>query len=215
MHVIERLKRIVDLQSIKSAYFSESLFVGNYEKENSILGMIQEQWLWKYRDYIRGVILDMSTPRYWHEFVHKIASKVLISDLDGEEVEKMGHKSPTDIIHDFCKPYTEHKFDTIVCAGILEHCENPFSMISVLSNALVSGGHLFIHTPYAYMDGHMNPDYWRFCYQGYIKLIETAGLTKVSYDRYIEIKEIFKSDIDIDMSGVYVAHGIVAKKEKE
>jgi hypothetical protein len=202
-----------EMQDFKKRYFSESSFTGNYEKENSLLGMIQEQWLWKYREYIRGITLDMSTPRHWHEFVYQIASKVLISDLQGEKVEKMGRESLTDIVHDFCKPYWGRKFDTILCSGILEHCENPFSMTTVLSNALVPGGYLFIYTPYAYMDGHMDPDYWRFCRRGYIKLLETAGLVEVSYDRYIEIQETFKTTINIDMSGVYVAHGIVAVRK--
>lgn len=184
-------------------------FVGNYEKCGSLIGTYEEQWLWKNRGYISGKVLDMSTPRYFHEFVYDIADKVSISNLSDTNVEKMGHSSAADIVHDFCLPY-DGRFNTILCMSILEHCINPFSMIKNLSKSIEPGGYLFVWTPFAYTDGHMEEDYWRFCKRGYYLLLEEAGMTVVSYDRFLDVD--MKKVLGFDAKGVYVCHGVIGQK---
>lgn len=178
------------------------------------MGMVEEQWLWKHREKIYGRVLDMSTPKHWHQFIHEKATEVIISDLDQPVVGKMGHSSKVDVLHDFCKPLpaTIGLFDTILCMNILEHCEDPLEMVRNLAGALTTKGSLFLLTPYAYTDGHTEQDLWRFCKQGYEWLARKAGLRILHYDRLIDISSQIGAVLNDRIPNVYMCHGIVATK---
>jgi SAM-dependent methyltransferase len=173
--------------------------VGPHEESGEYNGIWVEQWLWAHRNLIRGIVLDMSTPRYLHEWIYELPTveKVLISDLCAKEVEKMGHKSKADIIGDFCAvqlPVPEESFDTVLCISILEHCEDPFAMVRNISRLLRPGGVAFFQAPFAYIDGHMGnlgPDYWRFGRDGYLLMARKASLEVLETGQFCDIGRYF------------------------
>ena len=128
---------------VRRREFPGSDFVGPYEAAGIAIGVYQEQWLWQRRQLIGGTVLDMSSVRHWNRFVHELPTveRVLISDLDQPVLEKMGHSSPVDVLGDFCAdppPLPPQSLDTVLCLSVLEHCADPF----------------------AYVDGHLQPDTW-------------------------------------------------------
>ncbi|MEW6235187.1 MAG: methyltransferase domain-containing protein [Candidatus Omnitrophota bacterium] len=162
----------------------DASFIGPYEKNKAYGSLPVEQWLYANRERIRGTVLDMSTPRALHEWIYQLPSvgKVLISDLHPGEVEKMGFRSPVDIAGDFCAeelPVPPESFDTILCISILEHCENPLAMVKNFQRLLRLQGVVFILCPYVAIDGHMDPDYWRFGRDAYLLMARKAGLRVV------------------------------------
>lgn len=179
--------------------FPESNFIGPYERDRHYNGAFDDQWLWAHRDLIRGVVLDMSTPRYYHEFIYRLPSvkKVMISDLCNHEVKKFGHKSKVDIIGDFCAsdlPTPEEFFDTVLCISILEHCEDPVAMVRNIGRVLRPGGVAFFETPFAYIDGHtgeMVPDYWRFCRDGYLLMARKVGMEVLEIGQFGDLGKYF------------------------
>jgi len=172
--------------------FPDSTFIGPYEKNKAYGSLLVEQWLYANREKIRGTVLDMSTPRALHEWIYQLPSvdKIFISDLHAGEVEKMGFRSPVDIAGDFCAeelPVEEESFDTILCISILEHCEDPLAMMKNFQRLLRSQGFVFILCPYAAIDGHMDPDYWRFGRDGYLLMARKAGLKVIQTGQFIDL----------------------------
>lgn len=183
--------------------FPESTFVGSYEKIGVYAGMRQEQWLWAHRELIRGTVLDMSTPRFLNEWIYQLPTveKVMISDLDSTEVEKLGYRSPVDIRGDFAAsepPVALESMDTVLCLSILEHCDDPFMMVTNLGRILRPGGIVFFSCPFAYIDGHMGgkgPDYWRFCRDGFLLMARKAGLEVLETGRFGDLGRYFVLEI--------------------
>jgi SAM-dependent methyltransferase len=172
--------------------FGAAEFVGPYERHFSAAGFYEEQWLWAHRAKISGVVLDMSTPKYWHEWIYHLpgVARVCISDLSGAQVEKYGFTSPVDIAGDFCAdtpPVPPGSFDTILCLSILEHSTDPHRLVTNLCNALRPGGWLFINVPFAYPDGHYKPDYWRFGRDGLKFLVSNQPLTDVQQGQLCDV----------------------------
>lgn len=159
-------------------------FVGPYERAGYVTGFLEEQWLWSQRRRLRGDVLDMSTPRYWHAWVHELpgVDRVRISNLDGAVVTKLWHRSPVDIEGDFCAhppPAAPRSFDAVLCCSILEHCADPPALLANLRTVLRPGGALLVIVPFACPDGHDRPDYWRFAADGLRLLATQAGFAEI------------------------------------
>jgi SAM-dependent methyltransferase len=168
-------------RDIREHLFPQSKFIGAYEKAGVANGIPEEQWLYEYRSLIRGRVLNMSGSSHWNGFIYdlKDVDEVLVSDLSEEVVEKMGYETRVDVLGDFCadeSPMEPGSVDTVLCLSILEHCNDPFQMIANLGQILRPGGRLFVMCPFAYTDGHLSPDNWRFCRDGYKLLAKKAGL---------------------------------------
>lgn len=181
------------------AEFPNSTFVGPYEQIGVYDGIREEQWLWAHRDLIRGTVLDMSTPRFLHDWIHHLptVNQVFISNLCSREVEKLGHKSKVDIIGDFSATellVSERSFDTVLCLSILEHCADPCSLVQNIGRLLRPGGIAFFLCPFAYIDGHMGdqgPDYWRFGRDAYLLMARTAALEVVETGQFGDLGRYF------------------------
>jgi len=142
--IVKCRKRIIRLK-IRWLEIKRSPFIGPYEKEGILMSFREEQWLYTNRHLIRGYVLDMSTPKYFHDWIYELTGvdKVLISDLQDQAIEKAGHRSQVDIICDFCAidlPVPEESYDTVLCLNILEHCEDPMSMVKNIYRVLRMGG---------------------------------------------------------------------------
>lgn len=201
------------LLSLKNRYFPYSTFIGPYEKHNLVPSILEEQWLWKYRYLIHGTVLDMSTPKYWHSYLYELPAieKVLISDLSEKVVTKLGYSSMVDVIGDFCSPNPPlpgSSVDTVLCSSILEHCKDPFLMVRNLGEIVRPGGVIFFMTPYAYIDGHMEADYWRFGRDGYLLLAEQAGLNVIETGHYGDLGKYYINEFGWDASATIYHRGI-------
>jgi Methyltransferase domain len=179
--------------------FPDSTFVGPYERHGYWNGIYTEQWLWKHRHLIRGVVLDMSTPRYVDEWIYQLPAveKVLISDLDKAEITNLGHTSKVDITGDFCAetlPVPENSFDTVLCISILEHAEDPLALVRNIRRLLRPGGVAFFCCPFAYIDGHMGtygPDYWRFGRDAYLLMARKVGFETMDVGEMCDMGKYF------------------------
>ncbi|MDD5434034.1 MAG: glycosyltransferase, partial [Nitrospira sp.] len=201
------------LKAVKGRYFPTSEFVGPYEQNGFAHSIFEEQWLWQYRDLIRGNVLDMSTPAYWHNYIYELPSveKVLISDLCQDEVSKLGYSSRVDVIGNFSSsnpPLPPSSVDTILCNSILEHCEDPFMMVINLGQIIRPGGVIFLMAPYAYIDGHMEADYWRFGRDGYLLLARRAGLEVIETGHYGDMGKYYLQEYGFDASATREHRGI-------
>lgn len=201
------------IRNIKNQYFPESSLVGPYEINGFVHSVIEEQWLWKYRHLIRGVVLDMSTPQFWHNYLYGLPQidKILISDLAEEAITKLGHTSRVDIIGDFCAtppPMPDASVDTILCSSILEHCTDPFLMVRNLGKIVRPGGIVFFLCPYAYCDGHMEADYWRFGRDAYLLMAEKAGLEVIETGQYGDLGKYYIQEFGWDASATSYHRGI-------
>ncbi len=226
MNVIDRRQELMPTQKMK--HFPASTFVGPYEREQVIIGMFEEQWLWQNRDMIRGLVVDMSTPQHFHEYLYTLPTvqRVLITDLDQRMVEKLGYRSRVDIVGDFCTdpaPMPPQSADTILCLSVMEHVEDPFALMRNLAAILRPGGHLFIWTPFAYTDGHMGPDgpdFWRFGRDAHLLLAKKAGLETVDVGQFLDLGPYFEHELGRDMSakpwnrGVPVANWSIHRKQQ-
>jgi SAM-dependent methyltransferase len=126
----------------------------------------------------------MSTPKHWHAWIHELPAvgRVSISNHDGECVVKHRYHSKVDIQADFCDPnlpVNPGTFDTVICASILEHCQAPAGMMQNLNRVLAEGGTLLLAVPFAGVDGHSQPDFWRFGQDGLTLLAEKAGFDQI------------------------------------
>jgi SAM-dependent methyltransferase len=155
----------------------------------------------------------MSTPVYWNQFLRDqpAVTRWLISDLSAKVVSKLGHDSEVDVIGDFCAdplPLPERSLDTILCISILEHCKRPGAMVENLGRLLRPGGVVFFQAPFAYIDGHLDPDYWRFCRQGYLLMAEEAGLEVVDAGELGELGRYYMLDHDESIQSCRAHHGV-------
>ncbi len=204
--------------------YGVTAFVGPYEQAGYVTGFLQEQWLWSHRDRLQGHVLDMSTPRHWHEWIHQLDSvdRVSISDLDQSSVTKLGFASPTDLRADFCGadlPIDNDTFDAILCLSILEHCRRPIDMIRNLRRVLTPAGVLFVTVPFAYIDGHCRPDYWRFGRDGLELLAQEAGFKRTTTGGLGDIGGLLTDVLGYDCSaaghhdGVPILNWLIASDE--
>ncbi|MTI08917.1 methyltransferase domain-containing protein [Curvivirga aplysinae] len=201
------------IAKLKEKYYPESDFVGPYEEAEIVGGLINDQLLWKFRDYIQGHVLDMSTPAYWHHHVkeREVVTKWTICDLEQDYVEKLGHRSAVDIIGDFSvapPPMAANTVDTILCISILEHCKNPFVMMENLKFILRPGGYLFLQAPFAYIDGHLSPDYWRFGRDAYYLFAEHVDMQVIETGEYLDMGKYFKEELGVDLSATNWHRGV-------
>lgn len=65
-----------------------------------------------------------------------------------------------------------HRFGTIFCLSVLEHCEKPFAMAENLVRLLAPGGKVCVSVPFAFRLHAYPDDFWRFTPSGVRKLFE-------------------------------------------
>jgi SAM-dependent methyltransferase len=128
------------------------------------------------------------------EFFKKSTIKTL--DIDPE--------SGADYIMDLCVNNSDivgnEKFDLIICTEVLEHVNNPFSVVNELRRILKTGGVIAISTPFNFRIHGPLPDNWRFTIHG----------LKVLFNEF-EIVSINSLD-DEDRNLMPIQYTLIAKK---
>jgi SAM-dependent methyltransferase len=153
----------------------------------------------------------MSTPKHWHSYLYELpgVKKVIISNFGSPTVEKCGFSSVADVVADFCAPdlpLAEESVDCVYCGSILEHCTRPLDMVRNLARITKPGGALFFTTPFAYIDGHQHPDYWRFGRDGYLYLAEQAKLEVVETGSVVDMGRYYRHEFGVNFAAT-AAHG--------
>lgn len=78
--------------------------------------------------------------------------------------------SGADFIADLCVNNVDiiedNKFDLIVCTEVIEHVNNPFSVVKELKRILKIGGVIAVSTPFNFRIHGPLPDNWRFTIHG-------------------------------------------------
>lgn len=150
----------------------------------------QHAWIMKYRDLIKGPVLEIGARHYSKDVsidYRSIASGVEYIGTDmlaGDNV---------DIVINFTADIEEiraklngKKINTIICCSVLEHVDNVFKIAENISKILDKGGVLFISVPFHWrFHGYPN-DYWRFTPEGLKYLFKdfefSKGMTSTNVD---------------------------------
>jgi SAM-dependent methyltransferase len=95
------------------------------------------------------------------------AEYVGVDYVDGQSVDVV---APAEKL-----PFEDARFDGFVCTQVLEHVEEPHTVLSEASRVLRPGGVAFVST-HGVANYHPNPDdYWRWTHAGLARLFETTG----------------------------------------
>jgi SAM-dependent methyltransferase len=128
------------------------------------------------------------------EFFKKSTIKTL--DIDS--------KSGADYIMDLCVTNSDivedEKFDLVICTEVLEHVNNPFSVVNELKRILKTGGIVAVSTPFNFRIHGPLPDNWRFTIHG----------LKVLFSEF-EILSINSLE-DVDRDLMPIQYTLIAKK---
>jgi SAM-dependent methyltransferase len=128
------------------------------------------------------------------EFFKKSTIKTL--DIDPE--------SGADYIMDLCVNnegiVENEKFDLIICTEVLEHVNNPFSVVNELRRMLKSGGVIAVSTPFNFRIHGPLPDNWRFTIHGLKVLFKDFEMVSID------------SLDDIDRDLMPIQYTLIARK---
>jgi SAM-dependent methyltransferase len=72
-------------------------------------------------------------------------------------------------------PIEDCCIDVVLSGQCLEHCENPFFLVSEMARIIVPDGLIVIAAPFN-QERHLEIDRWRFLPQGFKALFDYAGL---------------------------------------
>jgi len=76
-------------------------------------------------------------------------------------------------IFELDKYFSMNYFDVVICADVMEHVNNPFVAISMISNILKVGGIVLFSCPFdKELHGEEYGDYWRITRQGWQELFQ-------------------------------------------
>ena len=110
-----------------------------------------------------GVLVDIGGGEKFQKWLRPY--KNIFKELDYKSFDYDASTHP-DIVGDIHHmPLTDKAIDSIICASVLEHIENPVIAVKEMHRVLKPGGLLFLYVPSIYpyhaRHGHY-PDYWRF-----------------------------------------------------
>jgi SAM-dependent methyltransferase len=72
-------------------------------------------------------------------------------------------------------PFREYTFKSVICTQALEHTIEPTKVIDETFRVLEYDGSLLLSTHGVWIEGHENPDNWRWTRSGLTKLIGNSG----------------------------------------
>jgi SAM-dependent methyltransferase len=73
-------------------------------------------------------------------------------------------------------PFKDHSFDSVLCTQVLEHVDEPWTMMTEISRVLKARGRLVLSAPQAWRIHEKPYDYYRYTRFGLDYLIEKAGM---------------------------------------
>jgi len=148
-------------------------------------GIPHEMWLYAHRDSIKGLVLDVASHRFLHEWIYRLPgvqdSKICALEpemvYDLERFNAGTYRTHVDYVQDLTAAQMDipdQSFDTVICTNVLEHCVDPFKMMGNLYRLLRPGGTLLLAVPHLAAE-HGPIDLWRFTNMGLEYLAQQAG----------------------------------------
>jgi len=143
----------------------------------------------KFAEHLKGPFLEVGS----RDYGSTQDLRILFADRDKYIGVDMEDGTGVDIVLDLTGDFEHldaklhgHRFGTIFCLSVLEHCEQPFKMAENLTLLLKPRGQIVISAPFSWkIHGYPN-DYWRFTPEGIKKLFpkiefnEAFGLAATS-----------------------------------
>ena len=121
-----------------------------------------------HRQIVKGPILEVGSKDYGN--TQDLRSLFPDCNYVGVDIEEgRGVDIKLDLISDvdaIISKIGSHKFNTLFCLSVLEHCENPFKMSFNISSLINRNGIIFISVPFSWRIHGYPSDYWRFTPEG-------------------------------------------------
>jgi len=76
-------------------------------------------------------------------------------------------------------PFPDGTFDGAICIEVLEHVEDPDSLVAEIARCLKSDAALLLTVPWSARRHHIPHDYHRFTRERLLRLLEANGFTKI------------------------------------
>ena len=76
----------------------------------------------------------------------------------------------------------DESFEVVLCTSVLEHCKNPWKVVSEIHRILKKGGKLILSVPFCYPLHCVPNDYWRFTKFGIQELLKDFTSVKIQED---------------------------------
>jgi SAM-dependent methyltransferase len=84
------------------------------------------------------------------------------------------------VMPEFVIPLKESCIDYILCGQVLEHCRNPFKLVSEMTRVLKPGGRAFIVAPFICGEHRFPVDCFRYLPDGMNAIFEFTGLKRIN-----------------------------------
>lgn len=88
-------------------------------------------------------------------------------DIPGSKADFIGTAENTQL--------PDESFDLLICTQVLEHCDNPWKVLSEMHRIVRPGGSLILSAPHVWFFHPHPADHWRFTQQGIVRLCEDNG----------------------------------------
>lgn len=73
-------------------------------------------------------------------------------------------------------PFADHSMDLVLCSAVIEHTDDPETLLREIARVLRPDGDLILTAPFLHQIHGEPHDYWRFTAQGVRVLLDRAGL---------------------------------------
>lgn len=145
------------------------------------LSVIQHQILLiliqNFSPFCKGCLLDVGCGERPYKFVHES----LVSASYGIDIHESPHQC--DISALACAeyiPFRDGAFDTVLCTEVLEHVDNPDTVLKEIYRVLRNCGHLIVSVPFIYPLHEQPRDYRRYSYFGLLTMLKKNGFHPIA-----------------------------------
>lgn len=77
-------------------------------------------------------------------------------------------------------PFADESVDVVICGQVLEHCKNPFKLVTEIARVMKKGAKLYITAPFVWREHRYPIDAFRYLPDGFDSIFEEAGLFRNS-----------------------------------
>jgi SAM-dependent methyltransferase len=147
--------------------FSDSTYITKHRLSNCIESFLTEIDL-------NGLIcLDVGCGNRPYEYLFE-GSKYI--GIDVEVSGRENYLKQPDLFYDGINiPFENEKFDLVFCTQVLEHVNDPFSLIREMYRVLKPNGKLIISLPFSWQEHEEPYDFFRFSSFGISHLLNMSG----------------------------------------
>jgi SAM-dependent methyltransferase len=134
----------------------------------------------RYANFLQGSLLDVGCGSMPYKSLFSVSEYIGL-DIDSENSRK---RAIADEFYDgLIFPFSDNRFDAILCNQVLEHVFNPDEFLSEIHRVMKPGAKLLLTVPFVW-DEHEQPfDYGRYTSFGLKSLLEKNGLRVIQHEK--------------------------------